>query len=108
MVTAEVAVALPALVVLLAFALTAVAVISAQLRCVDAAREAARAAARGDDGGARGYAAATAPRGASIFVSSGPGQVRAVVRAVVRPVGTFLPGFTVSATAVALREPGRP
>lgn len=107
MVTAEVAVALPALVVLLAFALTAVAVISAQLRCVDAAREAARAAARGD-GGARGYAAATAPRGASIFVSSGPGQVRAVVRAVVRPVGTFLPGFTVSATAVALREPGRP
>ncbi len=45
-VTAELAVALPALVLLLLAGLTAVQAVTVQLRCVDAAREAARAAAR--------------------------------------------------------------
>jgi len=48
MVTAEMAVALPALALVLAAAVWVVAVVGAQLRCVDAAREAARALARGE------------------------------------------------------------
>src|SRR6185312_9256918 len=47
-VTAETAVVLPALVVLLGAALWAIAVAGAQVRCVDAARDGARAAARGE------------------------------------------------------------
>ena len=48
MVTAEAAVALPVLVLVLAGAMAAVAVLGAQLRCVDAAREGVLAAARGE------------------------------------------------------------
>ena len=48
MVTAETAVVLPVLLLVLAGAVAAVVVVGAQLRCVDAAREGARAAARGD------------------------------------------------------------
>ena len=49
MVTAETAVVLPVLLLVLAGAVAAVTVVGAQLRCVDAAREGARAAARGED-----------------------------------------------------------
>jgi Flp pilus assembly protein TadG len=45
MVTAETAVVLPVLLLVLAGAVAAVTVVGAQLRCVDAAREGARAAA---------------------------------------------------------------
>src|SRR5688500_20233283 len=48
MVTAETAVVLPVLLLVLAGAVAAVTVVGAQLRCVDAAREGARAAARGE------------------------------------------------------------
>jgi hypothetical protein len=48
-VTAEIAAALPALVVVVVAAVWLVAVALAQLRCADAAREAARAAARGEE-----------------------------------------------------------
>ena len=48
MATAELAVVLPVLVLLVAAGLTAISVLLAQLRCVDGAREAARAAARGE------------------------------------------------------------
>ena len=47
MATAELAVVLPTLVLVIAVGLTMVSVVLAQVRCVDAAREAARAAARG-------------------------------------------------------------
>ena len=46
--TAETAVVLPALTVILALVLWAVAAVTAQLACVDAARMAARALARGN------------------------------------------------------------
>ena len=52
MVTAETAVVLPVLLLVLAGAVAAMIVVGAQLRCVDAAREGARAAARGDPIGA--------------------------------------------------------
>ena len=48
MVTAETAVVLPVLLLVLLCAVAAVTVVGAQLRCVDAAREGARAAARGE------------------------------------------------------------
>lgn len=95
--------ALPVLVALLAVAVTAVSAVTAQLRCVDAAREAARAAARGEaDAVAIGRRAA--PEGASVSVEAGGERVRAEVRA--RILGGWLPVPEVAATAVAVREPG--
>ncbi len=108
MVTAEIAVALPALVVLLAVALTACAVVAGQLRCVDAAREGARAAARGESVVGASLARAAAPAGAQVSIGGSGAQVRVEVRATIRPVGGLLPGFAVAGTAVALREPGPP
>jgi hypothetical protein len=103
-VTAELAVGLPALVLLLLAGLTAVLVVLTKLECVDAAREAARAAARGDSGVTAG--GRVAPRGATVSVGPDGDLVRVTVRAAVRPLGSHLPGFSVSATAVALPEPG--
>ncbi|PZS01571.1 MAG: pilus assembly protein TadE [Pseudonocardiales bacterium] len=106
MVTAEIAAALPALMVLLGAALTAVAVVGGQLACVDAAREAARAAARGEPAVVvQQLGHATAPSGARIVVMPAGADVRVEVWATVHPIGGLLPGFDVSATAVALAEP---
>lgn len=102
--TAELAAALPVLVVLLAVALTAVSVVAARVRVQDAAREAARAAARGDPAIGSRLARETAP-GSSVEVARGPGGVTAVVRSTVRPLGDWLPAFTVSERAVAALEP---
>jgi hypothetical protein len=105
MATAEIAVALPALIVLVAAAMTAVSVLTAQLRCVDAAREAARAAARGETAATvTSLARRTGPTGAHVEVAGGV-EIRATVTAVARPAGGVLPAFRVSGTAVALREP---
>ena len=106
MVTAEIAVAMPVLVVLLAVALTAVSVVAGQLRCVDAAREAARALARGESmASAHSLAMAAGPHGAVLSGGSAGDRIRTTVRARVRPLGGYLPAFTVSAEAVALPEP---
>ncbi|GAA1802862.1 mucin-associated surface protein [Planosporangium flavigriseum] len=102
-VTAELAVALPALLLLLLAGLTSVSAVATKLRCVDAAREAARAEARGEPGIAAGERAA--PAGAVISVGQDGDLVRAAVRMVVRPFGSRLPGLTVEAYAVAAREP---
>jgi hypothetical protein len=93
------------LVVLLAAALTAVTAVTAQMRCVDAARESARAAARGDaDPAAVGRR--VAPKGATVTVTVAAREagVRAVVAVEVRPLGRWLPAPAVSATAVAAHE----
>ena len=104
--TAEVAVALPALVVLVAAGMTAVAVLTAQLRCVDAAREAARAAARGEAASVvSSLAQRSGPTGSEVRVTSGGPEVTVTVSADARPVGGLLPSFRVGASAVALREP---
>lgn len=106
MATAELAVALPVLVVLVAAAMTATSVLTAQLRCVDAAREAARAAARGEDAAVvRALAQRSGPDGSSIQVAPGDREVQVTVSAVADPVGGLLPSIQVHATAVALREP---
>lgn len=103
-VTAELAVALPALVLLLAGSLTAVAGVATKLRCVDAAREGALAAARGADGEAAARQAA--PTGATIEIASDGDTVRATVRAQVWPLGRRGPGVTVGSDAVSAKEPG--
>ena len=90
-VTAETAVVLPVLLVVLAAAVWVLACVAAQLRCVDAAHAAARAAARGDapaDVEAAGRA--VAPAGAVVTVSRVGDQVHVSVSAAVRPFGEAL------------------
>jgi hypothetical protein len=102
--TAELAVCLPALVLLLLVGLTAVAAVRTQLECLDAAREAVLAAARGDSGVTAG--ARVAPAGATVSVAGHGDTVTATVQARVRPLGGWAPGIDVAATAVAAVEPG--
>jgi hypothetical protein len=118
MVTAELAVGLPALVVVLAVALFAQAAVTAQLRCVDAAAVAARLLARGESGAlARSTALAAAPSDATLVTGAGPATsgaqatvttVRAQVRATVHPLLGWLPGIPVAATVVEPNEPSLP
>jgi hypothetical protein len=104
--TAEVAVALPALVVLVAAGMTMVSVLIAQLRCVDAAREAARAAARGEDAVVvRSLAERSGPRGSAVQMTTGHQEIEVTVSADADSIIGLLPAVHVEATAVALREP---
>lgn len=99
--TAEAAVALPALLVVLSLAVGAVITVDGELRCVDAARAGARVAARGDsDATARRAAEQVAPTGAQVAVEHHGEQVRVTVRVTLR-AGRWLPGVPVSAAATA-------
>lgn len=102
-VTAELAVCLPVLVLLLAVALSAVSVAGVRVRVQDAAREAARAAARGDPVAARRMAQQYAP-GASVSIGSADGEVTAVVRLSAHLLAGWLPAVTVQERAVAAVE----
>jgi Flp pilus assembly protein TadG len=107
MVTAETAVVLPVLLLVLAGAVAAVTIVGAQLRCVDAAREGARAAARGEDVPAvTALVTRAAPDGATAAVDAGREQVRVTVLADVAVLGPLPLRVRVSADAVAMREPG--
>jgi hypothetical protein len=88
-------------VVVLVLCLSAVTAVSAQVRCVDAAREAARLAARGDDRSALEAARSVAPPGAAVQTRREGGFVVASVTT--RSV--LLPGITIAAQAVAAVEP---
>ncbi|WP_244523800.1 TadE family type IV pilus minor pilin [Blastococcus sp. DSM 46786] len=106
MVTAETAVVLPVLLLVLAGAVAAVTVVGAQLRCVDAAREGARAAARGEDAAVVAeWAGRAAPAGARTGLTGSGDEVRVTVAAEVRPLGPLPWRVTVVAEAVAWREP---
>jgi hypothetical protein len=105
-VTAEVAVALPALMLIVSTAIGAVTVVTAQLRCLDAAREAARAVVRSEpDAVVRELAAQAAPAGGSAVVTSDGERVTVTVRATVHLLGGLLPDVAVTGRAVGLREP---
>ena len=109
MVTAETAVVLPVLLLVLAASVAAVIVVGAQLRCVDAAREGARAAARGDPvGTVTALVGRAAPDGAVTEVAVGGGEVRVTVTAPVSPLGPVPFQVSVTAEAVARLEPGVP
>ncbi|MCP3421980.1 TadE family protein [Nocardioides pinisoli] len=106
--TAELAIGIPLLVALTAGLVWMLAVGAAQVRVVDASREAARAVARGDDvTSAQGVALRIAPEGARVRVEVGATDV--VVTTSVRVSGPggllgALPGVTVTADAVAVVE----
>lgn len=108
--TAETAVLLPVLVVVLVAAVWVLACVAAQLKCVDAARAAARAAARGDDAASvRAVGERLAPPRADVRLSAGDGTVSVHVQAQVRPFGSVLrvlPALPVSGRATAAVEPG--
>ncbi len=110
-VTAETAVLLPVLLVVLAAAIGVLVCLSAQLRCVDAARGAARAAARGDSAAAvDATGRRLAPPGARVRVAASTDTVEVVVSTSVRPFGRalrLLPAVDVSGRAVAAVE-GQP
>ena len=92
--TAELAVGLPALMLLLFAGVGVVDAVATKGRCVDAARAGALAAARGEP-----VTAGVAPPGAVVTVVPDGEAVRVVVRCRIR-------GITVDAGAVAAREPG--
>ena len=107
-VTAETAVVLPVLMVVLAIATSALGAGVTKMRCVDAARAAARELARDEaPDTARQVAARLAP-GSAVRLSTHGDLVRVSVTAPVRVgiPGTGLGGwFHVSADVVARREP---
>ena len=106
MVTAELAVAIPAAMLVLAVCLAAVRAAVDQIRCVDAARVAARAAARGDDPGrVRELATASAPDGADVAIR-GSTMVEVTVTARTGGWGGIIPSWTLSASAITPAEGG--
>lgn len=107
-VTAEAAIVLPVLLLVLAMAVWVLAAVGAQLRCTDAAGVAARAAARGDSAAEVAQAGRTvAPVGAAVDVEPDGARVQVRVSVRVRPLGgalSRLPALEVSGRAVAARE----
>jgi len=104
MVTAELAVCLPVLVLLLAAALSTISVASSRIRVADVAREAARLAARGDDAGVARLQAEVAP--IHITVRRSAGEVTATAKVHVGLWGSALPAVIgVESSAVAALEP---
>ncbi len=100
MVTAEIALALPVLILVVLTGLAALGVAQARLRCADAAAEAARALARGEPASAIG--SGQGPVRLSAAVAGRYTTVTA--RAVLRPV-PWLAALTVSETAAVATEP---
>ncbi|WP_137725471.1 TadE family type IV pilus minor pilin [Prescottella subtropica] len=100
-VTVEAAIALASIVTVVVLCVGAIVAASAQIRCIDAAREAARLAARGDRD-AVAVATRVGPPDADITLRDDGGFVVATVRARV----PLLPLVELSADAVAAREPG--
>jgi len=102
-VTAELAMTLPALVVVTGLLMWAVTAVTAQLRCVDAARAAARGLVRGDSVAVATATARTlAPDHARIEVSRSDGLVRVLVMTQIRPLGGLgVPSAAVSVSGTA-------
>ncbi|EME18767.1 TadE family type IV pilus minor pilin [Rhodococcus triatomae] len=99
-VTVEAAIALAAIAVVVTLCVGAVVAVTAQVRCVDAAREAARLVARGDADEAQSTARRVAPSGARIEIRVAGGHAVARVTA----DAPLFPGLELSAEAVAAME----
>jgi hypothetical protein len=106
MVSAELALAVPSVLLVLAICLTALALGVDQVRVVDAARVAARAASRGEDPGVvERLARARAPHGAVVSIDVGADRVEVTVSAPARV--RWLPAVPgAHGAAEALWEPG--
>ncbi|QIS07121.1 pilus biosynthesis protein TadE [Nocardia brasiliensis] len=94
--------ALATVIVAIVLCIGALLAASAQVRCVDAAREAARLAARGDEANAHAAARRVAPPAADISLRT---EGTYVIARVTAPA-PLLPLLTLHADAVATREPG--
>ena len=108
MVTAELAVALPVLMLAALLAVTGIQVASAQLRCLDGAAVAARLAARGErPADVEAGAARAAPRGAAVRLTREGDLVVAAVTVEVHPLGFggLLPGLRVAVSSTAPAQP---
>lgn len=110
MATAEFAVALPAVVLVLALSLGATGLALDQIRCVDAARAGARAASRGDSFEAVILVTRrAAPAHAVVSTATSGGLVQVSVVSRPRVAGSVLPGWLrASSTASAALEPSDP
>jgi hypothetical protein len=106
-ITAETAVAFPALVVVLAVALWGVSAAAAQIACVDAARAGARAAARGEpEAAVRTAVRQAAPPEAHVTLTRGPLTTRVTVQAEAHPpIKSLFPALVLHAEAMAATEP---
>lgn len=106
MASAELALAMPVLVVVLALALAGIELGMQQVRCIDAARSAVRLMARGESPPrVLAAAALAAPSGAAVSTGKSGGNVSVTVSALPPPLLRML-GITapMSATAVAVAE----
>jgi Flp pilus assembly protein TadG len=107
-VTAETAVVLPVLVLIVAVLIGLARAVGGELAVQDAARVGARAAARGESPAeVLRLATAVAPAGSWVTVSRAGGLVTVRVTSQIAPLGTtarLLPQLTVAASAVALDE----
>jgi len=110
MATAEFAVVLPAIVLVLALSLGAMGLALDQIRCVDAARAGARAASRGDSHRAVLLVAArAAPSQSQVSMTSAGDLVLVSVVSRPRVAGSLLPRWLrAGSTASAAREPAEP
>lgn len=96
MVTAELAVAIPVVVLVLACCAAGISAGIDQIRCIDGARAAARSAARGDTlEESRRLALRTAPSGATVEVQRDSSEVRVIVTAHAGGLGGWVPGWRV-------------
>jgi hypothetical protein len=106
MATAEFAVAIPALLLVVLLSLSAVTTVVDQVRCVDAARATARLLARGDaETGAVAEGRRLAPDGATVVVAMRADDVSVRVASPPRAgLGWLGSRASPTATAVAARE----
>lgn len=103
-VTAETAVVIPSLVLLVGALLWCLGAVAVQLQCADAARAGARAVARGEPPGeVRAIVGSAAPSGAGLHVTRLDGLH--LVRVEARALGPGPLAVRVSAEAVAHAEP---
>lgn len=99
MVTAELAVAIPVVVLVLVICLAGLSAAVAQVRCVDAASAGSRAAARGDSPArVEELARRAAPDGAVVSVSTRGGDALVTVRVRAGGWGDLVPAWDLSAT----------
>jgi TadE-like protein len=110
MVTAEFAVVLPAIVLVLALSFGAMGLAWDQIRCIDAARAGARAASRGDTPGAVIMVARrAAPSDALVSIGTSGDLVRVAVVSRPRVAASLLPAWLrASSVASVVREPSDP
>lgn len=110
MATAEFAVVLPAVVLVLALSLGALGLAWDQIRCVDAARAGARAASRGDTVGAVTLVTSrAAPAGAEVSMVATGDLIQVSVVSRPRVAASLLPSWLrASSIASAVREPSDP